>query len=154
MHKEARPGTSGIGRLAAGDDYGKRPVVAPVDTGQGGGTHPRSDTNTLTRFLEANVKNGSQVSAGGHGEYTDPLENLRRRPVTHSTREYVRSVGPYQERPLRPSMEGARAEAVECPPSPHPRSDPQMIQAGKLGMGATTPRRRRLGTVGGILPAE
>ncbi len=81
-------------RYTAEDQYGKKLVVAAVERGGRVVAQPihSTDANTLTRFVEANVKHGSRVITDDHGGYTDLMESYRHRTVKHSVGEYVRNV--------------------------------------------------------------
>lgn len=90
-HKKDKDRFAGGG---GGGFFGKKPVVgaiqrdgkavaAPVDS---------TDGNTLTRFVEANVKHGARVYTDDHGGYGDLMETYMHRTVKHSLGEYVRSV--------------------------------------------------------------
>lgn len=81
-------------RYSAEDHYGKKPVVAAVERGGKVVAMPMAgeDANTMTRFVEANVKHGSRVITDEHGAYTDLMGSFRHRSVNHSIGEYVKDV--------------------------------------------------------------
>ena len=81
-------------RYTAEDHHGKKPVVAAVQRDGKVVAKPirTTDANTLTRFVEANVKHGSYVYTDDHGGYTDLMESYRHRTVKHSVGEYVKHV--------------------------------------------------------------
>lgn len=81
-------------RYSAEDHYGKKPVVAAVERGGKVVAQPIAgeDANTMTRFVEANVKHGSRVMTDEHGAYTDLMESFRHRVVNHSIGQYVKGV--------------------------------------------------------------
>ncbi len=81
-------------RYSAEDAYGKRTVVGAVQRGGKVVAQPidSTDANTLTRFVEGNVKHASRVITDDHGGYNDLMESYRHRTVKHSIGEYVKDV--------------------------------------------------------------
>ena len=92
--KQKKRHASQQARYSASDSYGKKPVVLAVERGGKVVAMPidRTDANTLTRFVEHNVKHGSRVITDDHGGYTDLMESYRHRTVRHSVGEYVKGV--------------------------------------------------------------
>jgi len=81
-------------RYTAEDHFGKKPVVAAVERDGKVVAKPvdAENANTMTRFVEANVKHGSRVITDEHGAYTDLMGSFRHRSVNHSVGEYVKNV--------------------------------------------------------------
>ena len=72
--------------------YGKTAVIGAVERGGKVVAEPidGTDANTMTRFVEGNVKHASRVITDDHGGYTDLMESYRHRTVRHSVGEYVK----------------------------------------------------------------
>ncbi|MCY3966735.1 MAG: IS1595 family transposase [Acidobacteria bacterium] len=81
-------------RYSAEDTYGKRVVVGAVQRGGKVVAKPiaGTDANTLTRFVERNVRHASRVYTDDHGGYTDLMQSYLHRTVKHSVGEYVNGV--------------------------------------------------------------
>ena len=82
-------------RYSAEDNFGKKMVVGVVERDSGKAIAKvidRPDMNTLTRFVEENVRFGSKVMTDDHSGYTDLMESFRHFVVQHSLGEYVRGV--------------------------------------------------------------
>ena len=81
-------------RYSGENHYGKKPVIAAVERDGRVVATPihRTDANTMTRFVEANVQHGSRVITDDHGGYTDLMESYRHRTVKHSVGQYVKGV--------------------------------------------------------------
>ena len=79
-------------RYSAEDAYGKTAVIGAVERGGKVVAEPIDgrDANTMTRFVEGNVKHASRVITDDHGGYTDLMESYRHRTVRHSVGEYVK----------------------------------------------------------------
>lgn len=90
-HKKDKDRFAGGG---GGGFFGKKPVVGAIQRDGKAVAAPidSTDGNTLTRFVEANVKHGARVYTDDHGGYGDLMETYMHRTVKHSLGEYVRSV--------------------------------------------------------------
>ena len=88
MHKEARPGIRGSAGWAPGTTTARGRSWHPSTRGQGGGgTHPRSDTNTLTRFLEPRSRTVHRLAPVATAETPTPwrASGVGRSPTRHAS---------------------------------------------------------------------
>ena len=82
-------------RLSADPLTGKRIAIGAVERGGQAVVQMinGNDINTLTRFVERNVRFASTVYTDDHGGYNDLSESYRHRTVNHSRGQYVHDDG-------------------------------------------------------------